>query len=109
MARQRIEDDLVDIAVGSFKLARRQSWQGAALLGSGLFLLLAVALPLGIEWWIHEHASAMTGPGSARLAHVMEYRVLLRFVLPLKVLGSLAAIGCWLVALWKIAQELRRG
>jgi hypothetical protein len=108
MARQGIEDDLVDVAVGSFKLARRQSWQGAALLGAGLFLLLAVALPLGIEWWVHEHASAMRGPGSARVGHVMERTVWLRFVFPLKVLGTCAAIGCWLVALWKIGVELRR-
>ena len=108
MARQRLEDDLVDIAVGSFRVARRQSWKGAALLGVGLFLLLAVALPLGIEWWVHERAGALTGPGAARLGHVMERTVLVRFVFPLKVLGTSAAIGCWLVALWKIGVELKR-
>jgi hypothetical protein len=83
------------------------SWKTAALLGIVIFVVFALAIPLGIEWWVYERTEDLSAPEVSRVAHSINRLFDIRFMLPMKIAGSVVAIVLWIVALWKIVGELR--
>jgi ABC-type Co2+ transport system permease subunit len=83
------------------------SWKTAAVLGAAIFVVFAIAIPLGVEWWVYERTEDLTAPEMSRVAHSINRLFDIRFMLPMKIVGSVVAIIFWLVALWKIIAELR--
>lgn len=83
------------------------SWKKAALLGVVIFAVFAVAIPLGVEWWVHDRKEDLSGPGATIVAPVVNNLFDIRFMLPMRVVASVAALILWVIALWKVLGELR--
>lgn len=107
--RHTVERALIDLSAESTKAAGRRSWKGALVLGLLLFLVVGVAMPYGIEWWSEARTQASQQTNAGRvIAPAMHQILMLRAVLPLRIIGTTAGILCLLIAMWKLTRELAR-
>jgi hypothetical protein len=87
----------------------RASWTSVALLGLFILALFDVAVPFGLEWWADDNARLSRHLGTAQAMNAAFENVLaLHAILPLRVIGAIAAIVCWIIAASRYAAQRRR-
>jgi hypothetical protein len=86
----------------------RASWRSLAILALVILLVFDVALPYALQWWAQETLRVY---GKADVAQAMnaafQVAVLLRAIIPLQIIGAIAALVCAGIAVMRFAQRAR--
>jgi hypothetical protein len=80
--------------------ARAKSpWWSVALLGAFVLVLFDVAVPLALEWWADGNARSAPHLDTAQaMSAAFQNVVALHAILPLRIIGALAALVCGAIA-----------
>jgi hypothetical protein len=80
-----------------------------ALLGLFILALFDVAVPFGLEWWADGNARLSRHLGTAQAMNAaFENVVALHAILPLRIIGAIAALACWIIAASRFVAERHR-
>jgi hypothetical protein len=89
--------------------APKASWISVALLGLFIAALFDVAVPFALEWWADDNARLSRHMGTARAMNAaFENVVALHAILPLRIIGAIAALVCWIIAASRYVGARRR-
>jgi hypothetical protein len=77
----------------------KASWVSVAILGLFVLLLFDVVVPVALQWWADDHARIYRNAGTAQAMNAAFQNVVaLHAILPLRIIGAIAAAACWLIA-----------
>lgn len=87
----------------------KASWVSVAVLGLFVFLMFDVVVPFALQWWADANArDARHLDTASAMNAAFQNVVALHAVLPLRVIGALAAAVCWIIALARFLAQRRR-
>jgi hypothetical protein len=79
--------------------APKSSWWSVALLGAFILVLFDVAVPLALLWWADDNARTARHLDTAQaMSAAFQNVVALHAILPLRIIGALAALACGVIA-----------
>jgi hypothetical protein len=80
-----------------------------ALLGLFVLAMFDVVVPYALEWWANSNAlEARHLDTASAMSAAFQNVVALHAILPLRVIGAVAAVACWIVAATRLVAQ-RRG
>jgi hypothetical protein len=86
----------------------KASWKSVAILGAFVLVLFDVVVPLGLQWWADSHVRIARHMDTASaMSAAFQNVVALHAILPLRIIGSIAAAVCWIVAAARFTAERR--
>jgi hypothetical protein len=87
----------------------KASWVSVALLGLFVLVLFDLVVPFGLEWWADQNArDARHLDTASAMSAAFRNVVALHAILPLRVIGALAAAACAIIALSRFLAQRRR-
>ena len=86
----------------------KSPWWSVALLGAFILVAFDVVAPLVLEWWADENARSARHLDTAQaMSAAFQNVVALHAILPLRIIGALAALACAIIAGLRFAAERR--
>jgi hypothetical protein len=86
----------------------KASWRAIAILALVILLVFDVALPYALQWWAQETLRVY---GKTDVAQTMnaafQVAVILRAIIPLQIIGAIAALVCAGIAVMRFAHRAR--
>lgn len=83
-------------------------WWSVALLGGFILVVFEAAVPLALQWWADENARTARHLDTAQaMSAAFQNVVALHAILPLRIIGAIAALACALIAGLRFAAERR--
>jgi hypothetical protein len=86
----------------------KASWVSVAVLGLFVLLLFDVVVPFALQWWADGNArTARHLDTASAMSAAFQNVVALHAILPLRILGGLAAAVCGIIALTRFLARRR--
>lgn len=86
----------------------KASWRAIAILALVILVVFDVALPYALQWWAQETLRVYSKSDVAQAMNAaFQVAVLLRAVIPLQIIGAIAALVCAGIAVLRFARRER--
>ena len=86
----------------------KASWQSVVLLGLFVLVLFDFVVPFALEWWADANArEARHLDTAAAMSAAFQNVVALHAILPLRIIGAIAAAVCGIIAISRFMAQRR--
>jgi len=86
----------------------KSPWWSVALLGAFVLVVFDFAVPFALQWWANENARTVGHLDTAQaMSAAFQNVVALHAILPLRIIGTIAAVVCGLIAAARFRAQRR--